>query len=372
MYTINFLYQRTPIKSFVIICAVVFLLFSCKKKPEEIRPVVQDITESVYASGIIKSKNQYQVFATVNGLVQQIFVTEGDTVKKGDAIIKVLNETSQLNTENARLSAQYAEPGANTEKLNELNLIIEVARSKMMNDSLLLHRQRNLWNEGIGSRNELEQRELALKNSISAYRSSILRLSDLEKQLNFSSNQSKKNLQISTTIARDYTIKSEVNGRVYSLLKEKGEMVNTQSPVAIIGDANNFVIELQVDEYDIAKIRIGQKIVLNMDSYKGEIFEAVVEKVNPIMNERTRAFTIDAAFTKRPELLYPNLSAEANIIIQTKAKALTIPRSYLIDDGFVLMPNNEKKAVVTGLKDYQLVEIIKGLSAADLILKPTK
>ena len=47
---------------------------------------MEKITESVYASGIIKSKNQYQVYAAVSGLIQQILVSEGDVVKKGDML----------------------------------------------------------------------------------------------------------------------------------------------------------------------------------------------------------------------------------------------------------------------------------------------
>ena len=69
-------------------------------------------------------------------------------------------------------------------------------------------------------------------------------------------------------------------------------------------------------------------------------------------------------------MLYPFLTAEANIVIQTKKDALTIPRQYLVDESFVLLENSEKRAVVTGLKDYEKVEIISGLSAGEYIIKP--
>ncbi|MBP6812229.1 MAG: efflux RND transporter periplasmic adaptor subunit, partial [Saprospiraceae bacterium] len=57
------------------------LLSACKKEPEKTQPVMERITESVYASGIIKSKNQNQDFSTVGGLIQQILVKEGDVFK---------------------------------------------------------------------------------------------------------------------------------------------------------------------------------------------------------------------------------------------------------------------------------------------------
>ena len=79
-----------------------------------------------------------------------------------------------------------------------------------------------------------------------------------------------------------------------------------------------------------------------------------------------------AQFEKAPEQLYPNLTAEANIIIQTKEKTLTIPRNYLVQDSFVLLENKEKRKVVTGLKDYKKVEILEGISATDKLLDPLK
>jgi hypothetical protein len=132
------------------------------------------------------------------------------------------------------------------------------------------------------------------------------------------------------------------------------------------------MLELQIDEYDIAKVRLGQHIFVTFDSYKGEVFTAEVKTIYPIMNDRSKSFTVEAEFLKAPPVLYPNLTAEANIVIQTKEKALTIPRAYLVDETYVLKENNEKKKVKTGLKDYEKVEILGGLSASEEIVKPEK
>lgn len=346
------------------------LWISCTQKQEQTTPVVENITESVYASGIVKSANQYKVFATVNGLIQQIFVTEGDSVKKGTPLLKIVSETAALNTENARLAERFAAENVNGEKLNELRIQIELAKSKMKNDAQLLERQKNLWAQGIGSLNELEQRELSAKNSATAYNAAQLQYQDLQRQLDFNALQSRKNLEISTTIANDYIIKSDINGKVYDILKEQGELVTPQNPIAVLGDANNFYLELQVDEYDIVKLKLGQVVLFSMDSYKGQVFEGKVSKINPIMNESSRSFTVEASFITRPPVLYPNLTTEANIIIQSREKALTIPRSYLADSSYVILPGKERRKVVTGLKDYKKVEILSGLSAGDIIVKP--
>ena len=78
-------------------------IFSCKSKVEKIKPSVSSITSSVYASGLVKSKNQYQVFTTVSGIIKDIFVAEGDTVKAGTLLFALVDEAQRLNKENAAL-----------------------------------------------------------------------------------------------------------------------------------------------------------------------------------------------------------------------------------------------------------------------------
>lgn len=334
------------------------------------KPTIENIVESVYASGTVKSMDQYQVFSPVNGLVQKIFVSKGDTVKKDEPIMQVLSETARLNTENAQLTVENAAVSANRDKLNQQKATIELLKNKRANDSILLNRQRNLWSQDIGSRNDLDQRELNFKNDVESYDAAVFQYNDLLKQLQFAEAQAKKNLQINQSIAGDFTVRSQINGRVYDIEKEVGEMVTTQNPVAVIGGAHSFMLELQVDEYDIAKIKPGQKALLTMDSYRNQVFEARITRIIPIMNDRTRTFTAEAVFMTTPPSLYPYLTVEANIVIQTKENVLTIPRDYLAADSLVILSNGEKRKVVTGLKDYRKVEIISGLSAGDIIVKP--
>lgn len=353
---------------------VVLLLFvgACKSKVEKIKPTVQDVTESVYASGVIKAVNQYQVFATVNGIVNNIYVTEGDEVKRGSLLLSVVNQTSKLNTENARLAANFNDYNANKSKLAEAKVNIDFAKSKWQLDSSLYFRQLSLWNQQVGSQVELDQRKLGFENSRAAYNSALLKYGELNRQLNFASQQAKRNLLISEQLQNDFDVKSEFDGKVYSILKEKGEIVTPQMPLAVVGAANSFEIELQVDEYDIVRLRNGQQVFISLDSYKGKVFEAVIEKINPLMNERTKTFLVEAKFTQTPPVLYPNLTVEANILIQTKSKVLTLPRKVVSEDGFVTKANGDKVKVEIGLKDYERVEIVSGVTADDEVISPKK
>ncbi len=352
--------------------AIGLFFLACKKEPDKIQPSLESIAEAVYASGVIKAKDQYQVYATVGGLVQAILVKEGDVVKKGDALFVVKNETSQLNAESAKIAAELADYNLRGERLNELRDAIGTTKSVMQNDSLLVARLRRLYADGAETKVALERQELAYQNSTNTHKAALSRYNDLKKQLASAAAQSKKQLALTQTLAQDYTVRSQQAGRVYAIGIKPGETVSPQAPVAIIGAADDFLTELQIDENDIVRIKQGQRVLLTMDSYKEQVFEAAVSKIDLIMNERTRTFTIEAEFTKAPPVLYPNLTAEANVIIQSKEKALTIPRTYLLNDSLVVLENKEKRRVQVGLKDYQKAEILSGLSANEFILNPNQ
>ena len=353
-----------------ILLILTLFLFSCNRDIDTIKPSIEPISQSVYASGAIKSKDQYQAFAAVSGIINQVFVIDGDTVKIGDPILTISNEVQKLNTENAKISAEYNDLSVNQGKLNEASALIEFSKNKLKNDSVLLYRQKSLWEQGVGTKVELEQRELAYQNSKNTFNSSLIRYNDLKRQLSFASSQARKNLSISQTLSNDFTLKSEVDGIVYSIDKSKGEIVSPQTPLAVIGNANQFILEMQVDENDILKVKDGLKVLVNLDSYKGKVFEGVVTRINPIMNERSKTFLVEAEFVQSPKKLFPNISFEANIIIETKDKAMLIPRSYLLKDSLLIKKNGDTIKVRTGLSDYQKIEIVSGLSSDDELIRP--
>ena len=160
-------------------CFIFLCIQSCGKKQTSIFPSEEKITSSVYASGIIKSFAQYEVYSKVGGIIEEVLVKEGEIVKKDQPIYKLANKTQALIFENAKLLANFSSENANEEKLNQAQTEMDVAKLKLDNDFSLLERQKKLWEGGIGSKNELEQRELAYKNAIALYHASQLNISHL-------------------------------------------------------------------------------------------------------------------------------------------------------------------------------------------------
>lgn len=348
----------------------ILLFIACGKKEETILPTEGPITESIYASGILKSQDQYQAFVTVNGIIEHILVKEGDVVRVGQPILQLSNETQKMSTENAQIAANFADKAANQGKLNEAQNVIETSFQKFKLDSSIYARQKNLWAQQVGTRIDLEQKEMAFQNSKTNYLSSIQRYRDLKRQISFSADQSKKSVEISSRLQQDFTLRSKINGVVFSISKNKGELVSPQMPIAVIGNPEAFVLEMQVDENDILQLSLGQRIIVRLDSYKNEVFEAAVTKIYPYMNERSKTFLVEAKFSKAPKKLFPFMNFEANIILQTKEKALLVPRNYLIGDSLITLKGGEKRKVKIGLKDFQQAEIIQGLTKTDELVKP--
>ncbi len=350
----------------------VLLIMSCGKKKEFIKASYKPITISVYASGIIKSGDQYQAYSSDNGILEKIFVSEGDSIAKGTVLFQINNRTSRLNSDNAKLALELSRENSSqhSSKIRDIEMQVTQAKDKLNLDSTLYERQKKLWEQNVGTKVEFEQKELAFKSSKSNYLSVKARLELARLQVDTEYKQAQNNLKISQEHEGNFLVKSEIDGILYNILKERGEFVSSQTPIAVIGRSNSFYIELQVDEYDIVKISKDQEVFITMDSYKNQVFKAKVNKVYPIMDEKTRAFRVDAVFTEAPNKLYPNLTVEANIVLVKKDRALVLPRKYVLNDSIVKTADDEEKIVTTGLMNYDYVEIISGIDSATQIVKP--
>jgi multidrug efflux pump subunit AcrA (membrane-fusion protein) len=217
-----------------------------------------------------------------------------------------------------------------------------------------------LWKQNIGAKIELEQQELSYENAKANLKKAKVLYEDLNRQLKLASEQSKNNLKIAQSTENNLIIRSELDGVVYKINAKKGEFASGTKPLAVLGK-RDFVIEFNVDELDIVKIKNGQKVMVRMDSYKDQVFEATISFIYPMMDERKRAFRVEALFTKAPKVLYPNLSLEVNILINEKIKVLTIPSNYLVNDTAVMLEDGTLRSIKTGLKDFNTVEVLGGI-----------
>ena len=347
------------------------LLLSCSEGQEKVLPKEAVITESVYSSITVQPDSLYQVYAAVNGILEKNFLEEGDLIKKGDKLLQVINTAPKINEENARLSFELAEKNltGNTAVLRSLEEEMNAAKLQVSNDSLNFFRQKNLWEQQIGSKVEFDRKKLNYKLSQNVLTQLQNNYISTRNNLQTQAKQAKNNYNSSMVNSKDFIIESNIDGKVFALYKNPGETVNTLEPLALVGSASVFIIEMLVDEVDIVKIRAGQKAVVTLDAYNERIFTAKVSKIYPKKDERNQTFTIEAIFDNPPDILYPGLAGEANIIVAQKKQTLVIPRPFLLD-GNKVKTDNGMTEIKIGLRNMDSVEVISGLSSDTWIYKP--
>ena len=355
-----------------IVTLLSFFIFSCDKE-ETIYPQRQPMTESIYSSIVIQPDSLYQVYAVISGILEKSLVSEGDLIRKNQALFQVTNTTPELNAKNAKLALDLATANysGGITVLAGIKDEINAARLKLKNDSINYYRQKNLWNQKIGSKIDFDSKKLnydLARNSLTTLQSKLSRTTN---ELFINVKQAKNNYNSSLVNTKDYTVKSSINGKVYAVNKNLGELVTAAEPIATLGSASQFIVEMLVDEVDIVKVIKSQKVLITLDAYKEQVFKAKVTKILPKKDERNQTFTVEAIFDNPPKVLFPGLSGEGNIVIGKRENVLTIPLDYLLEDDKV-KTDSGLVSVKTGLRNMEFVEIVSGISEKTILYKAEK
>ena len=349
---------------------LLFILLSCSKKKDRVLPSQRSLTESVYSSVTVQPDSLYQACAIVSGILDHNLVEEGDLVSKDDALIQIINSTPKLNAENAKFTLNLAKENYNGSAaiLGSIEEEIIAAKLRYKNDSINYYRQKNLWEQKIGSKVEFDTKKLNYELALNSLNLLQSKHDRTKNELQNAVKQAQNNYRTALIATKDFTVKSKINGKVYALYKESGEIVNNMEPLASIGSANSFIIDMLVDEVDIVRVSKNQEVLIHLEAYKGDVFKGKVSKIYPKKDERNQTFRVEATFNEAPKVLYPGLSGEANIIIAKKDTVLTIPKAYLIDDHLV---NTDEglTSIEVGLQNMEYIEVLSGLTKDTPIYK---
>jgi multidrug efflux pump subunit AcrA (membrane-fusion protein) len=359
-------------KSVVLLLVPLIVLASCARKPESITPERKPLLIAVYASGELEPEQVYRSFATVSGIVQEVFVDEGDTIGVDQPLLRIRSENSDLNTANARLALELAQQnaGAGSPVLQELLVQVQSAKDKLQNDSLNFERFKRIANKGASYPAELERYQLAYESSRKNVQMAQKRVESTRIRLQNEESRARNLLASSSVTSKDFIVYSYLDGTVFGVYKKPGELVMLQEPVALIGSSGRYISKLTIDELDISKVKKGQEVLISIDTYGNKVFKGRITKIYPQPDQRTQAFRIDAEFTDSMPVLYPGLTLEANIIIAEKEDVLTIPMEYLKDGRFVMTADGELVEVETGETDNRYIEIISGIDENTEIIIP--
>ncbi|WP_080056481.1 efflux RND transporter periplasmic adaptor subunit [Spirosoma aerolatum] len=349
------------------------MLTACKNGTDGLSPTYRDLTEAVYASGNIYPRNEYTVTADAAGILQKRLVNEGDSIQQNQLLFVLESATEDARQQAAANAYRQARAnlGPNSPVLAELEAQVRNARTRLANDSINYNRFRELYGQNATSKAELERAELNYtlsKNNLRAQLNTLQRSRD-QIQLDVANNRSQ--LVSSEEAGRNTRIRSRLNGKVYEVYKDPGEVVRVGDQLALVGSGNQLYAQLAVDESDFGRMRVGQEVVLKADVYPDKVFKARVSKIYPKLNRSDQSFRVDAEFVgERPDAYY-GLTLEANIIISQNKHVLTIPKSYVVGTDSVWIDQDGKKQKIKfqkGAENFDLVEVKGGLTETSKLI----
>jgi multidrug efflux pump subunit AcrA (membrane-fusion protein) len=345
----------------------------CGKKRDSIKPHYENMVEAVYASATIQPEGYYKVNASISGYLEEVHVREGDFVREGELLYVISNKPIRINEANSSLTYQLLKDSYSGQAnlIDELKLSLSSSELKMQNDSVTLSRYLELDRKKACSKAELDNSKIIYQVSKNNYLGLKKQIARKEIELKNQLNQSRNNLSLSSLRTDDYYIRSNIDGIVFQANKEKGEMVTMQETLAIIGNQNQFLIEMLIDEVDISKVELGQKVLVTLEAYKNQVFEAVITEISPKMDDKNQTFKIKARFIKAPKKLYMGLTGEANIVVKEGVKSLVIPADFLLPGNMVETESGKVKVGI-GHTNWEFVQIISGLNENTVIFKPQK
>lgn len=364
------------------------------------KPELRDITLKTVATGKVKPRQEVNIKPQVSGVIEKIYVKEGDLVKKGQDLAKVKLVPSQVNINNASSSVELA-------KLRLKDAERELDRQQSQNNSRLdvkeaelrfqkakadFDRNKSLYEDGViaeslyeSIRIDFELQESAYKNiktsstnSLKRFENDVeIRREELQAAINnlqlLKEGASKNSKQVANII------KSTVEGMVLDIPVEVGSSVvernnfNEGTNVAVIADMTALIFEGKVDESDVGKLKIGMPLVLSVGAIEEETFSANLEFISPKGEEEegTVKFAIEAAIINNPDVfLRAGYSASADIILAEKSQVLSLMERDVIFEGdsvFVELRTGdqtfEKKEIETGLSDGIYIEVLDGIDS---------
>lgn len=356
------------------------------------------IVETVSATGKIQPEIEVKISPEVSGEIILLNVKEGQVVKKGDLLVKINPDlyTSSYNRSVSNLSGSKAGLTQSEASFREAKANYE--RNKTLYDKGVI--SRSDWDKAIAS---FEVAKATKQNSYYSVQSASASVSEARDNLGRT------------------TIYSPADGTISVLNVELGERVlGTQQMAGTellrVANLNNMEVEVDVNENDIVKIKIGDEANVEVDAYLKKKFKGIVTSISnsastTLTSDQVTNFKVKVRILKESyqDLLEgkpstyspfrPGMTATVDIITTTKTNVLAVPISSVVvksdttavKDFKVEDPNEDKKAapkndkkfecvfvkvgdkakirvIKTGIQDDTNIEVMSGLKPGDVVI----
>lgn len=286
----------------------------------------RSIAASYTGTAPLEARGESQVVAKTSGVALQVLGEVGQQVRAGQVLVRL---------DSARAVLQAAQSEAQLRKL-EANY----------------RRSQQLFEQQLFSANDLDQLRFDLENA-----RAVNRLAQLE-------------LSYANVVA-------PISGVIAERSIKAGNFVQLNSPIFRIVDVSRLEATLNVPERELATLKAGLPVQLQVDALPGRNFEGRVDRVSPVIDSGSGTFRVICAFDSGGAL-QPGMFGRVRIDYDSRADAQVIPRAALLDDegAPAVFTVRDGKAVRTPLKlgyfDGEWVEVRGGLKPDDRVVTAGK
>ncbi len=314
----------------------------------------QTIERETVVTGKVIPEDEVEVKPQIGGIIERIFIEEGNQVKTGDLIarIKVVPNEQNLNAAKGR---------------------VEKARISLATNKREFQRNQQLFEKGIISSADFSNIELQYNQAVQDVRNAESDLKII------------KEGSIGGSSSANTDIRATVPGTVLEIPVKEGDQViesnsfNSGTTIASIADLNKMIFEGKVDEADVASLRVGTPLTVSLGAVENQKLSAKLTFIAPKGTEEQGAvqFKIEADMELNDSIfIRAGYSANASIVLERKENAMALREALIQFDRKTQDPyveiligdqQFERRDVTLGISDGIHVEILEGVSAQDQV-----
>ncbi len=356
------------------------------------------------ATGYIVAHHKIEVAAKVIGKVAWIGVEKGDHVREGQVLVRLEDDEYRAQLDQARgqlanLQARLLEleHGSRPEEIAVASANLAVAKADLENARISLERVRNLAEQGVLSKQ-------ALDDAQARYDGQVARVASLAKTLELTRigprqeeidavkgqvEQAKGAVSFAETQLANAVIRAPVTGTILERAVEKGEFVTTsfvgergaKGYVVSLADLNDLQVELDIAQNDFAKLHPHQKGIVTTDAFPDRKYDGIIYEISPEANRQKATVQIKVKIVNPDDYLRPEMNASVAFLSEEKPAAaggtpqptIVVPASAVRNDSvFVALGGRAvRRPVKIAATTSRGVRVKEGLiGGEDLIVNP--
>jgi len=360
------------------------------------QPVRQKIASSINSNGKVEPVAPCKVFARLDTFVDQVHVTEGQAVKKGQLVLQldVKDATAQLAAAQARLlraqdDLRAALAGGRADEAARVSG--DLAKAQAERDRLQRNRDslRRLQAQGAATSDESAANDLALAKAQADVERLTAAKQEFVHQVNLDASRSKLAVQqAQSDVAaleekvRQSRISAPIDGTLYALPVKRGDYVKVGDLLAEMADLHEVQVRAFIDEPDLGGLEPGLPVRITWDALPSVSWQGFTEIVpKQVVARQSRSVgELLCSVNNEKLLLLPNINVNVRIHSKERMNVITVPRGAVDTEGakryvFVVkagVSNSvlEKREIQVGIADATNFEVTGGLQITDVVALP--